>query len=102
MDQIHSPETIEQPTRSRYGRTGLSLIELMIVMAVIAALAAIIVPNVSGFLSRGKQNAYDSDHQLLQVAIDSWRTDIGLRSTTPWPILEGGDECIGTVNPRAR
>ena len=45
------------------------------------------------------QNAYDSDHQLLQVAIDSWRTDIGLRSTTPWPILEGGDECIGTVNP---
>jgi prepilin-type N-terminal cleavage/methylation domain-containing protein len=80
------------------GQAGVTLLELLVVLGVLAALAAIVVPNVSGFLGRGKSRAYETDRAMLQAAVDSWRSDVALRTATPWPILEGGTPCLGEVN----
>ncbi len=70
----------------RKSEKGFTLIELIIVLSVLAVLAAVIVPNVSGFLGRSKERAWAVDRDILQAAVDSWRTDIGKRSGNPWPI----------------
>ncbi len=67
------------------GQKGFTLIEIIIVLSVLAILAAIIVPNVSGFLGRSKQRAWDADRNILQSAVDSYRTDISKRSGNRWP-----------------
>ncbi|MBI2919034.1 MAG: prepilin-type N-terminal cleavage/methylation domain-containing protein [Chloroflexi bacterium] len=68
---------------------GFTLVEIMIVLAVLAVLAAVVIPNVSGFLGRGKERAFDADKRLLQAAVDAWRTDIANRSGNPWPTVGG-------------
>ncbi len=68
---------------------GFTLIEIMIVLAVLAVMAAIVVPNVAGFLGRGKERAFEADRRLLQSAVDAWRTDISQRGGNPWPTVGG-------------
>ena len=75
------------------GEKGFTLIEIIIVLAVLGVLAAIIVPNVSGFLGRGKERSWDADQSQLQAAVDSYRTDISRRAGNPWPTIGG---LIGT------
>lgn len=77
---------------------GFTLIEIIVVLAVLAVLAAIVVPNVTGFLARGKERAWNADRDLLQAAVDSYRTDIGQRAGNPWPTLGG---LIGTPSDDA-
>ncbi len=67
------------------GEKGFTLIEIMIVLSVLAILAAVIVPNVAGYLGRSKERAWDADRNVLQAAVDSYRTDIGKRSGNAWP-----------------
>ena len=71
------------------GQKGFTLIEILIVLAVLAVLAAIVIPNVAGFVSRGKERAFDADRRLLQASVDAWRTDIANRSWNPWPTVGG-------------
>ena len=60
-----------------YKSAGLSLVEILVVLAILGLLATLLVPNVAGFLSGGKEKAYDTDKETLQVAVDSWRNTIG-------------------------
>ncbi len=71
----------------RRGEKGFTLIEIIIVLSVLAILAAIIVPNVSGYLGRSKQRAWDADRNIMQSAVDSYRTDISKRSGNRWPTM---------------
>ena len=75
------------------GEKGFTLIEIIIVLAVLGVLAAIIVPNVQGFLGRGKERGWSADRDILQAVVDSYRTDISQRTGNPWPTLGG---LIGT------
>lgn len=70
------------------GERGFTLIEIVIVLAVLAILAAVVVPNVAGFVSRGKQRAWEADRNILQSSVDSWRTDISKRSGNKWPVTD--------------
>ncbi len=72
----------------RYTR-GFTLIEIIVVLAVLGVLAAVVVPNLTGFLSRGKDRAFESDQRLLQATVDAWRTDISQRAGNPWPTMDG-------------
>lgn len=83
------------PSRQR----GFSMVEMVVVMAMLAILLALVTPNFLGFLDRGKRNAYEADQLVLQTAVESWRTDVVLQPTRPWPILQGGTSCLGKVNP---
>jgi prepilin-type N-terminal cleavage/methylation domain-containing protein len=71
------------------GRRGFTLIEIIIVMAVLGVLAAVVVPNVGGFVTRGKDRSFEADRRMLQSAVDAWRTDVGNRAGNPWPTLTG-------------
>ena len=77
---------------------GVTLIEMLVVMAIMAVLAAMVVPSLSGFSDRGKATAYGADRQMLQVAVDGWRTDVALREAQPYPILLGSTSCLGQVS----
>ncbi|MBI4215975.1 MAG: prepilin-type N-terminal cleavage/methylation domain-containing protein [Chloroflexi bacterium] len=68
---------------------GFTLVEILIVLAVLAVLGAVVVPQVTGFLGRGKERAYDGDRRILQAAVDAWRTDVRSRVGNPWPTIGG-------------
>ena len=76
---------------------GITLIEMLIVLAVMAILAAVVIPNVTGFLSRGKERGYSADQSILQASVDAWRSDVGARTGNPWPILGGGASCLSAA-----
>ncbi|MBI4337312.1 MAG: prepilin-type N-terminal cleavage/methylation domain-containing protein [Chloroflexi bacterium] len=79
--------------RTRQARKGFTLLELLIVLAVIGILAAIGVPSVQGFLRQAKERAYGADRDVLQSAVDAWRTG---QTGDQYPILDGGenDDCL--------
>jgi|GEM_PF-381807 prepilin-type N-terminal cleavage/methylation domain-containing protein len=56
-----------KPTES-----GFTLIELVVVIAILGILVAIAVPVISGFLGSSKEQAYNADQKLLQVAVDAY------------------------------
>jgi len=56
------------------GQKGFTLIEILIVLALMAVLAAIVIPNVQGFLGRGKDDSYKVDKKTLQAAVDGYYT----------------------------
>ncbi|MBI2853976.1 MAG: prepilin-type N-terminal cleavage/methylation domain-containing protein [Chloroflexi bacterium] len=68
---------------------GFTLIELIIVLAVLGVLAAIVVPNVAGYIEQGKQRAFNADRNVLQAAVDAWRTDTANRVGNAWPTVGG-------------
>ena len=72
---------------SRRSQEGFTLVEIMVVLAVLAILAAVVIPNVSGFLTRGKDSAYTADQRLLQAAVDAWRSDTRSRTGNQWPLV---------------
>ncbi len=59
----------------------------MVVLAVLAILAAVVIPNVSGFVNRGKDSSYKADQRMLQAAADAWRSDTRNRSGNQWPVV---------------
>jgi len=85
-------------TENRKGQRGFTLIEILIVLAVLAVLAAIVVPNVSGFLGRGKARSFESDQRILQAAVDAWRTDIESRKGGKWPTVSEGKGALADAD----
>ena len=81
-------------------QSGLTLVELLVVLAVMALLAALVVPNVGGFLSSGKDKAYTTEKETLQLAVDQWRHTIGKTTGPLFPILTGGSQqqCLGALD----
>jgi prepilin-type N-terminal cleavage/methylation domain-containing protein len=75
------------------GHRGFTLIEIIIVLAVLGVLAAVVVPNVAGFVTRGKDRSFEADRRLLQGAVDAWRTS-GANAGNPWPTLTGNKGAI--------
>lgn len=73
--------------RSNRSQEGFTLVEIMVVLAVMAILAAVVIPNVGGFLSRGKDQAYAADQRMIQAAVDAWRSDTKSRSGNQWPVI---------------
>jgi prepilin-type N-terminal cleavage/methylation domain-containing protein len=69
------------------GECGFTLVELLVVLAILAILIAVVVPNIVGFLGRGKSSAYIADRDTIQAAADAYYT----QATTPnrWPTSAG-------------
>ena len=63
--------------RSRFkkGKRGFTLVELIIILAVLAVLAAVVIPNISGFLGRGKRAAFNGEKETIQIAVDAYYGD---------------------------
>ena len=74
-----------------------SIIEVLVVLAVMTLLATVLVPNMAGFLKGGKEKAYGSDRETLQLAVDAWRNTVGKTVGPSFPVLQCGEEgpCVG-------
>ncbi len=76
---------------------GVTLIEMLIVLALIGILLAVVVPNLTGFLGRGNDRAYESDRQNIQAAANAYYTDTRTRpGTRVFPTGNGTAGSAGT------
>jgi len=62
------------------GNKGFTLIELLIVIAILGVLAAVIVPNVTGFIGRGEEEAAAAELVTVQTAMDLMMVEEGLEA----------------------
>ena len=51
---------------------GFTLIELIVVIAILGILIAIAVPTIRGFLESSKEQAYEADRRVIQLAVDAY------------------------------
>ncbi|MHB9036217.1 MAG: type II secretion system protein [Armatimonadota bacterium] len=61
--------------RSRQGRRGFTLVELLVVVVVLAVLAAIVLPKFMDSGKRSKESAQKSDLKIIQNAVQLFYTD---------------------------
>jgi prepilin-type N-terminal cleavage/methylation domain-containing protein len=64
------------------GQKGFTLVELLIVFTLLGVLAAIMIPNVSGLIGYGHQQAADAELSIVQTAMDSMMAKEGLATVT--------------------
>jgi general secretion pathway protein G len=82
----------------RGGRSGFTLIEILVVIAVIAILAAIVAPNVFRHVGTAKDTAARAQIEMLGSALDAYRLDNGRYPTTAQGLAALWEE--PTLEPR--
>ena len=74
MRVIHQVHNAARRVRTRIEESngGFTLIELIVVIAILGILIAIAVPTIQGFLENSKEQAYDADQRVIQLAVDAY------------------------------
>ena len=54
---------------------GFTLVELLVVIAILAVLVAVVVPNFTGLIGRGKTEAQKAELKTVQTIVDSYLSD---------------------------
>jgi len=88
--------------RIHQGNKGFTLIELLIVIAILGVLAAVIVPNVTGFIGRGEEEAARAELATVQAAMDMAMVDNTLSVVTDgelYTIDDFSSEGGGDIDP---
>jgi type IV pilus assembly protein PilA len=96
------------------GQKGFTLIELLVVVAILGTVSAVAMPNVLGFIGKGKVEAAMAERHNLQIAITAYAFTNGtvpadIDAVAPFLInspqfawtIEDGAVSPGTGNPLA-
>lgn len=67
---------------SKAGRTGFTLIEMMVVLAIIGTLALVVGPSVLKHVGDANSTTAKSQIEIFAVALDAYRLDVGRYPTT--------------------
>jgi len=67
---------------SQYNEKGFTLIELLVVIAILGILSAIAIPNLSGFVGKGKNEAASTEFHSIQLAMHAGMIENNLTSVT--------------------
>jgi prepilin-type N-terminal cleavage/methylation domain-containing protein len=67
---------------SRDNQKGFTLIELLVVISVLGILAAVVTMSLVGVVSRAQTNAYQTEHAVVQTALETMLTDQQIDATT--------------------
>ena len=54
---------------------GFTLVELLVVIAILAILVAVVVPNFTGLITRGKTEAQSAELKTIQTVVDAYLAD---------------------------
>jgi prepilin-type N-terminal cleavage/methylation domain-containing protein len=63
------------------GEKGFTLIELLIVVAILGIIAAVVIPNISGFMTSGNLAAANTEAEQVKTATLGYFADFGV-----WPV----------------
>ena len=74
--------------RIHQGNKGFTLIELLIVVAIMGVLAAVVMPNVTGFIGRGEEEAAAAELANVQMGMDLMMIEEGLAAGEVPAVLE--------------
>ncbi len=87
---------------------GFTLIELIVVIAILGILIAIAVPTIRGFLESSREQAYEADRRIIQLAVDAYYYSPGnerFNNVRQYPIMgkrSAEQDAQGYMEPRAR
>jgi general secretion pathway protein G len=81
--------------RDMKGRSGFTLIEMLVVLVVIGLLAGLIGPQLFGRVGEAKATTARTQMELIGVALDSYRLDNGA-----YPVTAQGLEALNVRPPR--
>ncbi len=92
MRVIHRVHNAARRIRSRIEESndGFTLIELIVVIAILGILIAIAVPTIRGFLENSKEQAYDADQRVIQLAVDAYYfspSNVRFNNDRQYPIM---------------
>lgn len=92
MRVIHRAHNAARRIRSRIEESndGFTLIELIVVIAILGILIAIAVPTIRGFLENSKEQAYDADQRVIQLAVDAYYfspSNVRFNNDRQYPIM---------------
>ena len=69
---------------------GFTLIELIVVIAILGILIAIAIPTIRGFLESSREQAYEADRRIIQLAVDAYYYSPGnerVNNVRQYPIM---------------